>query len=97
MVATVVIAAVTMASFVRVLVTAVSWAVSARILIEANFGLFSVGTLIGGHDHLTYPLWQLTIEFRAEVTVMESSAKAVMTSASVMLGIEFLISENRLM
>ena len=25
---------------------------SARILVEANFDLFSIGVLIGGHDHL---------------------------------------------
>ena len=50
-------------------------AMSALILVEANFGLFSVGVLIGGHDHLANPLWWLTIEFRAEVMVMESSDK----------------------
>ena len=48
---------------------------SARILIEVNFILFSVGVLIGGRDHLANPLWWLTIEFGAEVTVMESSDK----------------------
>ena len=45
---------------------------SARILVEANFGLFSVGVLIGGRDHLTNPLWRLTIEFGMEVTVESS-------------------------
>ena len=73
MVATVVVAAVTMASFVEALVTTVSWAVGAHILVEANFGLFSIGVLIGGRDHLANPLWWLTIEFGAEVMVMESS------------------------
>ena len=72
MVAVAVVVAVTVASFVGAIVTAASWAVSARILIEANFGLFSVGILIGGRDHLANPLWWLTIEFGAEVTVMES-------------------------
>ena len=43
MVAAVVVAAVIVASFVRALVAAVSWTVSARILVEANFGLFSIG------------------------------------------------------
>ena len=62
-----------MASFVRALVAAPSWAVSARILVEINFGLFSVSVLIGGCDHLTNPFWRLTIEFGAKVTVMESS------------------------
>jgi len=72
MVAAVIVAAVTVASFVGALITTASWAVSAHILIEANFGLFSVGILIGGHDHLANPLWWLTIEFGAEVMVMES-------------------------
>ena len=75
MVATVVVAAITVASFVGALVAAVSWAVSARILVEVNFSLFSVGILIGGRDHLANPLWWLIIEFGAEVTVMESSDK----------------------
>ena len=48
---------------------------SARILVEVNFSLFSVGILISGHDHLANPLWWLMIEFGAEVTVMESSNK----------------------
>ena len=73
MVAMVVMVAVTVASFVGALVAMANWAVSACILIEANFGLFSVGVLIGGHDHLANPLWWLTIEFGAEVAVMESS------------------------
>ena len=73
MVATVVVAVVSVASFIRALITAVSWAVSAHILIEVNFSLFSVGVLIGSRDHLANPLWRLAIEFGAEVTVMESS------------------------
>ena len=56
MVTTVVVAVVTMASFIGALIAAASWAVSARILVEANFGLFSVGVLIGGRDHLANPL-----------------------------------------
>ena len=75
MVAAVVVAAVTMASFVGAIVAKASWVVSARILIEANFGLFSVGILIDGCDHLANPLWRLMIEFGAEVTVMVSSDK----------------------
>ena len=75
MVAVVIVAAVTVASFVRALVAAASWVMSAHILIEKNFGLFSVGILIDGCDHLTNPLWWLTIEFGAEVAVMESSDK----------------------
>ena len=46
---------------------------SALILVEANFGLFSVSVLIYDRDHLANPLWWLTIEFGAEVAVMESS------------------------
>ena len=72
MVATVVVAVVTMESFVEALIAAASWAVGARILIEANFDLFSVDVLIGDRDHLANPLWRLTIEFGAEVAVMES-------------------------
>ena len=97
MVAAVVVAAVTVASFVGALVAAASWAVSACILIEANFSLFSISVLISGCDHLANPLWRLKIEFGAKVVVMESWTKAVMTSAFVMLGIEFLISEKCLM
>ena len=75
MVVVVIVAAVTVASFIGVLVATTSWVVSAHILVEANFGLFSVGVLIGGRDHLANPLWWLTIEFGVEVTVMESSNK----------------------
>ena len=75
MVAAIIVAAVTVASFVGALVAAVSWAVSARILVEANFRLFSVGILIGGHYHLANPLWRLMIEFGVEVAVMDSSNK----------------------
>ena len=64
-----------MASFVGALIAAASWAVIARILVEANFDLFSVGVLIDGRDHLANPLWWLTIEFGVEVVVMESSDK----------------------
>ena len=67
------------------------------MLIEAYFGLFGINVLIGGRDHLANPLWWLKIEFGAKVAVMESWTKAVMTFASMMLEIEFLISENRLM
>ena len=73
MVAVVVVAAVTVASFIGELITTVSWAVSARILVKVNFGLFSFGVLISGRDHLANLLWRLTIEFGAEVAVMESS------------------------
>jgi len=73
MVAAVVVAAVTVASVIEALIAVASWAVSARVLVEAYFGLFGIGILIGGHDHLANPLWWLTIEFRAEVVMVESS------------------------
>ena len=73
MVAVAVVVAVTVASFVRALVAVASWAVSACILVEANVGLLSVGVLIGGRDHFANPRWWLTIEFGAEVRVLESS------------------------
>ena len=46
---------------------------SARILVEAHFGLFGDGVLIGGRNHLANPLWWLAIELGVEVAVMESS------------------------
>ena len=48
---------------------------SAHILVEAYFGLFGVGVLISGCNHLTNHLWRLVVELGAEVTVMESSDK----------------------
>ena len=73
MIIAVVVAAVVVASVVGAVVVAARWAMSARILIEANFGLFNVAILIDSRDHLANPLWRLTIEFGAEVVVMESS------------------------
>ena len=46
---------------------------SARILVEAYFGLFGVGVLIDGCNHLTNPLRRLAIELRVEVAVIDSS------------------------
>ena len=75
MVTVVVVAVVTMASVVESLVAAVSWAMSACILIEAYFGLFGVGVLTAGCYHLADALRWLAIELGAEVAVMESSDK----------------------
>ena len=75
MVTAIVVAVVAVAPVVGALIAATSWAVSARIFVEANFGLFSVDVLIVGRDHLANPLWWLTIEFGVEVMVMESSDK----------------------
>lgn len=61
MVVAVIVAAVTVASFIGALVAAAIWAVSACNLIEANFDLFSVGILIGGRDHLTNPFGGLRL------------------------------------
>ena len=73
MVTMVIIAAVVVASVIGSLVAATSWAMSACNLVEAYFGLFGVGVLIGGRNHLANPLWWLAIEFGAKVAVMESS------------------------
>ena len=73
MVTAIIIVAVIVALVVGSLVAAASWAMSARILVEAHFGLFSVGILIGGCNHLVNPLRRLTIELGVEVAVMESS------------------------
>ena len=75
MVTAIVVAVVAMVSVVRSLIAMVSWAMSARILVEAYFGLFDVGVLIGGRNHLANPLWRLAIELGAEVMVMEYSDK----------------------
>ena len=75
MVTAVVVAAVAMASVVGSLIAAVSWAMSARIFVEAYFSLFGIGILIGGHNHLANPFWRTVIELGAKVMVMESSDK----------------------
>ena len=46
---------------------------SARIIVKAHFGFFSVGVLVGGRNHLANPYWWLAIVLRVEVVVMESS------------------------
>jgi len=72
MMTVVIVAAVIVVSVVGSLVTAVSWAMSAGVLVEAYFSLFSIGVLIGGRNHLTNPLRQLAMELRVQITVMES-------------------------
>ena len=52
------------------LIAAVSWVMSTRTLVETYFGLFSVGILIDGRNHLANPFWRLAIEFGAKVAVM---------------------------
>jgi len=73
MVAAVVVAAVTVASFVGALVAAAGWAMSARILVEAHLGFLGVGVLVGGRNHLANPYGRLVVELGAEIVVMESS------------------------
>ena len=46
---------------------------NARILIEAHFGFFGVGVLVGGRNHLANPRGWLAVELGAEIAVMESS------------------------
>ena len=87
MVTTVIVAVVVVAS----VVVAAGWAMSARILIEAHLGFLGVDVLVGGRDHIANPYGRLVVELGAKLAVVE------MTSASVMLRIEFLISEKRLM
>ena len=73
MVTAVIIAAVAMASIVGSLVAVASWAMSARILIEAHFGFLGVGVLVGGRNHLSNPHERLTDELGMEIVVMKSS------------------------
>ena len=72
MVTTVIVEAVAMALVIGSHVAMMSWAMSARVPVEAYFGLFGVDVLIGGRNHLANPLRWLAIELGAEVTVMES-------------------------
>ena len=55
MVTAVVVAAVVVASVVGVIVVAMCWAMSARILVEAHLGFLGVGVLVGSRDHLANP------------------------------------------
>ena len=73
MVTAVVIAAVAVALVVGSLVTTVSWAMNACILVEVHFGFFGIGVLVGGHNHLANPYWRLAVELGAEIVMMESS------------------------
>ena len=73
MVATVVRAAVAVASVVGAVIVAVCWAMSACILIEAQLGFLGVGVLVGGRDHLANPYGRLAVELGAKLMVVESS------------------------
>ena len=69
----VIIVAVAVAPVVGTVIATTSWAMSARILVEAHFGFFGIGVLVGSRNHLANPHWRLAIELRAEVAMMESS------------------------
>ena len=97
MIATVVGAAVIVTSVVGAIVVSVRWSLSARILVEAHLGFLGVGVLVGGRDHLANPSRRLAVELGAKLAVVESSDEGGDDLASVILGIEFLISEKRLM
>ena len=73
MVNAVIVAAVIVALVVGVVVIAVSWAMSACILIEAYLGFLGIGVLVGNHDHLANPCGWLAVELGVKLVVMESS------------------------
>ena len=62
-----------MALVIGAIVATASWAMSARILVKVYFGLFGVGVLVGGRNHLANPHGRLAVELGAEIAVMESS------------------------
>ena len=68
MVTAIVVAMVAMAPIVE----AVSWAMSARILVEAHLGFLGVDVLVGGHDHLINLCGRLAVELGGKLAVMES-------------------------
>ena len=75
MITTVVITAVVVVPVIGAIVATASWAMSARILVEAHFNFFGVGVLVGGCNHLANPHWWLAVELGVEVAVMESSSE----------------------
>ena len=97
MVTVVIEAAVVVASIVGAVIVVARWAMSARILIEAHLGFLGVGVLVGGRDHLANPCGWLAVELGVKLAVMKSLDESGETFASMMLGIEFLISKKRLM
>ena len=75
MITAVIVAALIVASVVWPIIVAASWAMSARILVEAHLGFLDVSILVGGRDHLANPCRRLAVELGAKVGVMESSDK----------------------
>ena len=74
MVTAVVIVAVA-ALVIETIIIAVSWAMSACILMEAHFGFFGVGVLVGSSDHLANACGWLVVELGAKLTMVESSGE----------------------
>ena len=73
MMTAVVIAAIAVALVVGAIVASTSWAMSARILVEAHLGFLDVSILVGGYNYLANPCWWLAVELGAEIAVTESS------------------------
>ena len=69
MVATVVRAAVAVAS----VVVAVRRAICAHIFVETHLRFLGIGVLVGGHDHLTDACRRLAVELGPELVVVKSS------------------------
>ena len=67
------IVVVIVAPVIGAIIAAASWAMSARILVEAHLGFLGVDALVGGHDHLANPCGRLAVELGAKLTVVESS------------------------
>ena len=72
-VAAIVMAANVLLSVVVVVVVAAKRAISARIFIKTYLCFLNVGVLVGGCDHLADAGRWLSVELRAEFTVMKTS------------------------
>ena len=92
MVTTVIEAAVVVAS----VVVAMRWAMSSHILVEAHLGFLGVSVL-AVMIISPIPVGGLRLNLEQSSQWWSPRMKEVMTSASVILGIEFLISEKRRM
>ena len=73
MMTAVIVATVIVAPVVKAIIAMASWAMSAHILVEAHFGFFGVGVLVGGRNHIANPHGRLAVELGAEIVVMEPS------------------------
>ena len=75
MVATIVRAAIAVASVVGAVVVAVRWTMSACILVEAHLGFLGIGVLISHSYHLADAGGRLAVELGVELSMVESSDK----------------------